>query len=240
MKTEHFFKELLLPAHRLVAQNFWRVLKINMGWLGALWLASYLIPQVLNQLESLAPSQGPNIPLILILTCLDLLISFLLYLFLPRRVEEMLVNQPASLLKKMAKDSAVDLVSEQLRVASGIIVGLVMFVMPGILRLLKWTFVPFIVTTDPAYAAGNIDALQRSETLTLDILGRLALLLFAFTIGDFALYYLEQNPWNSETEAAIWAWQGVVSLISFTLQLYAVLLCFALYKTIKAREGVSP
>ena len=232
-----FFTSLFRPAHQKVVQIFVPFSKINLGIYG-LWLGGHLLTQMLNQIAVAEGNQGPNIPLILVTVCTELTVSFFIYLIIPLRTKEFLNRQNPSSFKKIWLTYAKDLVSEQLRVASGIVIGLVMGIFPGLLRMVRWAFVPFIVTTNPAYTQGEVDALKYSEKLTKGLIGSIALFWLVLALSDLVFYYLEQINYLGQTDIAVWTWQGGVSLLSFIVQLYAVLLTYVIYDMLRSSEGV--
>ena len=236
MKVTKFFNELYRPAHHQVIKSLPAFIHNNL-WVVGFWLGSYLLTQTMNQMATLAPNQGPNIILILSVVLVELIVSYFIYLFAPLRFKQLLQSSALTPLGQINKMHAKDLISEQLRVASGIVIGLVLGIVPGIVRMLKWAFVPFIVTTHPDYQKGEVDALKYSEQLTLGLVVSIAIFWTVLTLFDLLFYYLEQSNFLGDADLSIWAWQGVVSLISFVVQLYAVLLTFVLYENVRSGEG---
>ncbi|MFN7825615.1 MAG: hypothetical protein ACK5P6_09660 [Pseudobdellovibrionaceae bacterium] len=56
------------------------------------------------------------------------------------------------------------------------------FVIPGFIKFLKYSFVPFVVARDPRYQQGLVDALAESEKLAGKHLGKLFGLFFIFSV----------------------------------------------------------
>lgn len=234
-----FFTEVFKPAHRQAMSLLWPLLARNWGWLSALWLVSFVVPQGLEEFAHFDQASGPQIALILSLAFVDLSLTFLIYLFLPARALELKNQERPRSLGQLTADHGKDLVSEQLRVAASVIVGIVMLIVPGLIRILQYLFVPILVVVDPRYRAGHLDALDHSKKLSQGLLWPLAWLTFALFLVDAGLYFLEQMPGRDTAESLVWAWQGLLSLISLLMRIYSVLLTLGIYEILNSRKGVS-
>lgn len=85
------------------------------------------------------------------------------------------------------------LLLEELRAWGQCLFFSLLFILPGLFRLLQLLFVPFVVLFDATYAAGEVDALRKSklifnkfwgQTLTLVVIFYLVLPLLVTTLFD--------------------------------------------------------
>lgn len=71
---------------------------------------------------------------------------------------------------------------EEMRVWGKSMLWSLVFIIPGLVQFLRLVFVPFIVTMDPKYAEGSVDALEKSKQLSRGKIGRILALFIAFSI----------------------------------------------------------
>ncbi len=62
-----------------------------------------------------------------------------------------------------------------------------LFIIPGLIKMIRYQFVLFVVASSKSYEGGSLDALKGSETLTRGYFWSLTLLVFVFAIGAFCL-----------------------------------------------------
>lgn len=205
-------------------------LKTSLFPLAVIWLGSFALNQMAHEMMDQTANAGPNFLAIGLLALVEVTVSFLLLLLIPKRLWELRHGRPLPSLWGVSSKYSKDLAAELMRVTAGVVVGVVMFVIPGIARAIRWTFVPHIVLLDDQYAAGQRNALEFSAVLTKGVGWWLFALWVLFTIIDLGLYNLEifgeslvPGRWPT------WPFAAVVSVISFAFMVYSHLLYFSLY-----------
>lgn len=122
---------------------------------------------------------------------------------------------------------------ESLRALAYILVGFVLFILPGIYFSCRYALVPFIVAIDPEYEKGEIDALEESGRLTskhifwfigIFVLG-LLLSLSADFVKPHSQNVLELFAYNLASD---------IPLLSFTILTFVWY--FHFYKIAKQRD----
>lgn len=205
-------------------------LKTSIFPLAGIWLGSFALNQMAHEMMEQTRNAGPNFFAIGLMALTEVTVSFLLLLLIPKRLWELRHERPLPSLWAVSSKYSKDLAAELMRVTAGVVVGVVMFVVPGIARAIRWTFVPHIVLLDDQYEAGKRNALTYSAELTKGIGWWLFALWVLFTIIDLGLYNLEifgesflPGSWPT------WPFAAAVSVISFAFMIYSHLLYFALY-----------
>ncbi len=124
---------------------------------------------------------------------------------------------------------------EEMRVFGWTLLWFLLFILPGFVRMLRYLFVPFVVTLDPAYQRGEKDALQESLKISrgrlLKLLGLAALF---FLILPALLTLLDQwrGLWQTPLPAL------GICLIEMLLNLCFIYLLLGLYQKGVAHESV--
>lgn len=62
-----------------------------------------------------------------------------------------------------------------------------LLIVPGLIKMIRYQFVLFVVASSKSYEAGDLDALKGSEDITRGYFWRLTLLVLFFAIGTFSL-----------------------------------------------------
>ena len=110
-----------------------------------------------ESLDSLAPK--------LMVLSLDLTKSLLLALLIPYRLFERLKGLTPTSFWTILKLHSVPLTIESMRALSTILLWMLALILPGIYKLIRFSFVPMVVLTDPQYSSGKVDPLRRSEAI---------------------------------------------------------------------------
>ncbi len=203
------------------------LLHYGWGFLLAVGLAHHLIGELLNQFGPPVGKEGPNIPLILATVAADTLLSFLVTLFSLRRLSEAQNSMALSTPRHILKMHSRDLAAEWLRVAAGVVKGGIMSIIPGFLRMWRWSFVSPIVVLDQVYAKGQRNALNYSDELSKGLVRWLALIWFVSLGFEFGI--MQMAEMNFDFDAANWAWQGLIDLVSLILLIFTNVLVYVMY-----------
>lgn len=164
--------------------------------------------------------------------------TFYVYLLLPRRTLELEANTPPSTLKKIWRDSGMDLISESLRVAALVLLWSLLGILPGVFKAIRWGFVPYIVMTDTKYRAGDVPARGESNRLLRGITWAIGFIWLAYFGLDVTLSWAEGFAANWDFAPLAFAWRLALSMVSFYLLLYSILLELGIYqRRVKARGG---
>lgn len=225
------FKALLPTATRQALNYLKLSCSVSGGFLLAIFLGSFML-NALAQSMMTGVMDTTYFIAICIMALTDMLVSFFFLIVLPVRLIELRQGRPIQGIGMLTKAYGGDLAAEMLRVASGMVFGLLMGIIPGILRSLRWVFVPFVVTADQKYAQGDRDALMQSASLAQGLLLGIASLWLIFFFLDMGLYQLDQVWWNLQKADSILAWGGslLINFISTACAIYSTLLYFAIYE----------
>ncbi len=117
---------------------------------------------------------------------------------------------------------------ESLRAFCWILIFLLALVIPGIIKYIRYTFVPYVVLFDKRYQQGEVDALERSSELSRGV----GLKLFAVIALFFAISIVLQGVAQS------WEWtlfsnpvMTIIAQIAMQLiSLYFALLLYSIYR----------
>ncbi|MEQ1876637.1 MAG: hypothetical protein ABL958_08320, partial [Bdellovibrionia bacterium] len=112
---------------------------------------------------------------------------------------------------------------EMLRVVAKVIIGLVLFIVPGIIWSVKLTFVPLIAQFDEQYLEGKVDALRHSEAL---VRGRFWAI-FGLSLVFFLLSMLETYKYVFSLSSPLFY---LLAAINLGLEVYVYTLFFSVYE----------
>ncbi len=119
------------------------------------------------------------------------------------------------------------LLKEEMRVWGKSMLWSYLLLVPGFIKYLQYSFVPFVVMTDAEYQAGRIDALEASKKQSKGALGRL---FFLFIVSGVA-WPLLTSAWD---ESKIFLKSPVTALgfavVEMTLLVIFVLYTYSLYQ----------
>lgn len=160
IKCMKFNLSLRRAQHKFipVIQNSW-------GFLLGLWILISIFTMYFEEMLKLDPQRATEVGILatigLVLT--SLLEAFALLNALPFRLDELERKIKPRPLLPLIKKSIGPLALESIRVAAHVLLWTLAFIIPGIIKWTRLTFVPFVVLLEPAYAHGKIDALKESE-----------------------------------------------------------------------------
>ncbi len=228
----NFWREYLLPAHRRALSRIKSMDRSTLWpFLGA-WVGSFIALEGYSFIvDSGVPDQRTQLILTLLFSALiTQLITFYGYLLLPRRTIEQETNTPLSPVRKIWRESGVDLVSESLCVAALVLLWAVLGIVPGLFKAVRWGFVPYITMTSVKYRAGDLHARTESDRLIRGITWVIVLIWTAYFGLDFALTWGEGLAANWSFQPLAFAWRFLLSMVSFYLLIYSLLLDFGIYE----------
>ena len=194
-------KTTLFQTFSKTNKNF-KALFLKVGWVVFFIIfATHLIQQQLAQQLLLHSGDSMNQLLInLNLMIISLTEGLLLTLLIPLFTHNLQnQSQPLSF-SEFAYLNGLPLILESLRVFASVLLHLLLFFIPGVIRYTRLQFVPFVVMFDNKYKLGHVDALERSSRmvkghtfiffLILVIIGILQLVIDKFSLS----YSLLQTP----------------------------------------------
>lgn len=229
---------MIFQTLALTNKNFFAILK--KGWwvlfIGALVLE---IPvQYLHQYQrsvegsmmELGPGAVDSLRLInqmMILMVEGLITAFILFCGAVYSHAVYKNNADAQLLE-ITKSTAVPLTVESLRALGKTILGLVLFIIPGLYFYVRYSQVPFVVMFSNAYKSGKADALKMSNYLVAG--NTLKVTVFLIVTGACSLYLsvLKDSHPPSETPLLF----GICFFLSFLVQVYFCVASYFLFDRI--------
>lgn len=200
--------------------------------LWAVWLGIFLATEWVSFSANLALPEPRTRDLVVTIFSglLTQLLTFMAYILLPRRSLEREQGQKVSNLGTIWRESGMDLVNESLCVAALVLLWALAFIVPGIFKSLRWGFVPYVVMTDLDYRAGRVHARNESNRLIKGLTPYIALIWAIFMGIEFGSNWLEGLAKDWHSSLLPFAWRMLVSVISFHLMMYALLLDFRIYE----------
>lgn len=125
---------------------------------------------------------------------------------------------------------------ESIRALARMLRWLPLFILPGLIKLVRLSFVPFIVVDDPHYQKGSIDALNRSEEL---VKRHFWLVLFALLLSTLlpavpGIVFQGENISLASTPMASITW----SVFEFFTSLLATTFLYSFYRQVISHSGV--
>lgn len=182
-------------------EKFLPLLKNSWGFLLSLWILISLCTMYFEEVLKLDPQRASIVGITatvgLIFT--SILESFALLNVLPFRLDEIDRKIAPRQLGPLIKKHVGPLTLESIRVAARVLLWILVFIIPGIIKQIRLSFVPFIVLLNPAYARGDIDALAESETRVKGHTWILFFVMLASFVFDAALEFLTySSPWLNQ------------------------------------------
>ena len=106
-----------------------------------------------------------------------------------------------------------------------------LFIIPGLVKMIRYQLVLFIVACDPEYQKGHVDALKKSATLTRSLFWGLTVLILFFAALSFAL---TPNMSFSKDPVGVFIYE----FLGFFLICFQTLYFYFLYEDLTAREEI--
>lgn len=152
-------------------------------------------------------------------------------LLVPLYTRDVREGRPSTEFWQHIKRHVSQLTIEMLRVLARVILGLMLFVIPGLVWSIQLTFVPLVAQFDSEYLAGRRDALQRSKQLVAGhfwAVVLVSLIFLAVSISETLKYYFFSSP-------EIYVPLVIVNVL---LEVYVYSFFFSVYERLaSSREG---
>jgi hypothetical protein len=157
-----------------------------------------------------------------------LLASGTYILVVPVYTKDVVDGRPSTNLFKHSKSHLNQVMIEMLRVVAKVIIGLLLFIIPGIIWSIQLTFVPLIAQFDRAYLEGKVDALRQSEKMVKGHFWSI----FILSIIFFLLSALESYKYAFPPTSPVYA--GLVAVTLF-LEVYVYMYLFSVYERLSKK-----
>lgn len=116
---------------------------------------------------------------------------------------------------------------ENVRSYAGILWRVPFLIVPGLLKLIEWLYVPLVVAFDPLYKSGEVDALRRSSELSKQFkLKLLSAVIFSFILPSLIQLVLIEpysNDWSSIT-----SW--LIRILNFFIEVFRTVYFVLVFK----------
>lgn len=170
-----------------------RSIKIKPFFLLGLFVLVVISAQLINsanmKLQELIMSREGLTPEIWVYACIQIVLTFVTEAFIFMMAAQALSSfqTPLAFWRHLNQ-----FLIESIRSWGKILLGLICFIIPGLILFLRYLLVPFVVVYDPRYDQGKVDALEQSHRLysALSILqwGMLLILKLAIPVGISVLF----------------------------------------------------
>lgn len=115
---------------------------------------------------------------------------------------------------------------ESLRSLGVALIWFLLLIVPGVIKYIRYLFVPYIVVADPDYEAGRVDALNESERLSKGFFWPLLVIILIMMTGEYYQQSLrEAHPFLSNPVLSMLATLGF-----FAFNYYSNVWLFVLYQ----------
>lgn len=226
----------ILPSLKKAWQQLPLVMSLLRGFVIAVILGSWLLGEVLPPISSLREKMDPAAIWILFAhVSIDLLITYFVYLFATGRLLDHQNQRPLRSLNQILKDYGKDTAAEMLRASALTLLWSLLFIIPGIFKYLRWSFVPFVVIANPRYAKGEIDALSESNRLIKGRTFSFLLVSLAIVAIQFGISSVNEMAMNVPVAVAS-TWRLGCSVLEMTFFVYSTLILYALYE-LRVKQG---
>lgn len=230
----------LRSSFRLTHAHYLGLLRRFWVWLLALGILSLIFDeltmQIQRQLEQL-DSPPMSLQLLLVLAALlwGLLTNAILVILASVGMEDSITRGGPTSALAVTHKNLVPLTIELMRALGVSLCWSVLLIVPGVIKYIRFTFVPYIVLFDPAYQRGEVDALEKSERLARGRTWGLLLVMLAFMMFLLILNVLDQTFTQSFMENPV----GTVLTQVFSQlgSLYFAVFLFAIYKSLNMIES---
>lgn len=154
----------------------------------------------------------------------EALISAYIMFCVSVKTDGLFKNKKADLID-VTKETAIPLTVESLRALGKTILGLVLFIIPGLYFYVRYSQVPYVVMFSDAYKSGKADALKLSNFLTV---GKgFMVSMFLVGTGIISLYISVFKSSYPPIESPLIF--GVCFLVNFLVQVYISVASYFLY-----------
>ena len=101
-----------------------------------------------------------------------------------------------------------------------------LLIIPGLFKQIRWYFVPFVVITDKKYQSGEVDALDRSNSL----INGITLLVGIIILTDFVIQYLIDSYGQSFQGPLKFFGLFTAGILTLGVSIYSYILLYSLFK----------
>jgi len=209
-------------------KKFFPLIKNSWGFLLSLWILISICTMYFEEMLKLDPQRATSVGILatvgLIMT--SILESFALMNILPFRLDELERHLHPRPLGPLIKKSVGPLTLEGIRVAANVLLWILVFVIPGVIKQIRYSFFPFIVLLNPDYARGDIDALKESERRVKGHTWTLFFVLAISFLFDAGLEFMTySSTWLNQFPFRI-----LILLVSMGIGIFTTCLLFEFYK----------
>lgn len=159
----------------------------------------------------------------------DLTISFILMLLIPLRIHDHINNRAHNTsLWHTLKRTAVPLTAEGLKALARILLWSLLFLIPGMVKQIRYSMIPYIVMFHPRYEKGEVNALELSE----QIVKGLTLPLLLISLTELALSVaISWLPDEFSASTGDWIlFTTLTRALTISLSIYTYSLFYSVYR----------
>jgi hypothetical protein len=224
-------------THRLVQP----IAERSVGLLLTTMLGCEMLHQYFTSILQIIGSRSSTMQVPAILG--DILVSLLefvvLTMLIPMRTLEVQGQKPAGSFLQFTAIHLKALSLESVRALAMCLLWLLALIIPGLVKYVRYFFVPYIVVADPEYQAGRIDALKESDRLVRGISWPLFFVILILSVLEFWQQGLrEKHLFFSSPFLSLFETIGF-----FALNYYTNIWLFVLYqhraKTLPRKESTT-
>ncbi|MBX7232649.1 MAG: hypothetical protein K1X29_11245 [Bdellovibrionales bacterium] len=222
MSHEHSFIDLVKFSFRKAAL-YMKSLPFHSG---GLLVAFFLISIVSNEFflnqrgyGKMTPSKEGVVFTIMGIVC-EIWIGFFLTLILTVRSLSFEKGESVPSIPYLLKKYFVDLLSEVLRLNCFALLWCLLFIVPGLFKYMRWTFVPYIVLADETYSKGERDALEYSNFLMKGITFKWLVLLLTVGLLQWGCTELQGLSYDWDNLFLGYCWRSVWAIPSFGMYIF--------------------
>jgi hypothetical protein len=228
-------KAWLSESFRLTHQCFGAVLRRFWPWLVGLGIISIALDEYTFEMQKLM-DQFDSPPMVLLGALLgisllwEVLSGILVIILASIGARDALRSQPPTSIWEISRVTLKPLTIESLRAMGKALLWSFLLIVPGLIKYIRFTFVPYIVLFEQDYRDGKVDALERSEVLVSGHTWALALIIAVYFMAIGIFYASIQGLQNSFLENPI----GTIVAQCFfqIMSLYFAIFLFAIYESL--------
>lgn len=214
--------------------DFFQLLKKEAGALLGILLGCEFVDQTLLWIErSTVTLESQNLTFAMLRLLMGMILAFLVAILVFRSLGATHSGGQRLSLWQNLRTYLAPLALEGLRALGWILLWSLLFLLPGIYKYVRYSFVNAVVLLDPDYMSGKVDALEESHRLTEAIWIQLLLLIL---VGGVGVVFLEFQKEKYPAFAAPSLWFIWFTLLS-ALTVYLNVLLYEIYSVKKTGQG---
>lgn len=171
-------------------------------------------------------SSTAQIPATLGDICVSLIEFVVLIMLIPQRVIELDHHRPAGSFWEFTFKHTKDVSVESIRSLAVSLLWFFLLIVPGVVKYVRYFFVPYVVVADPDYQKGQIDALEESERLVKGISWPLFIVIVILTVVEFQ----QQSLREKHLFISAPFWSMIENVGFFAVNYYTNVWLFVLYQ----------